>query len=223
MVSTFTMWAGHRSAHNNRSHRSTRWTSALNPKHQIAFLLAACAVAASATPVSADDGIAQSYADDAVAALSANLKRLQSNRSVRPSQVEDVQLKLFKAQIPAARLRGDDAAQTELLQSCVDTQAIRLSRLQRMAQRGYAGRGDLRVAKLKLLCARQQLAIHSADRQALSEIITSALQIETAHLKVLQAQVSRGYTSTAILIDHKLRMAEMIASQHITCPQPDRW
>lgn len=199
-----------------------RWpelTGKIGPMKHLVYLLAASTVATAAAQVVADDALVQKYADEAVAGLVVQVERLEATDSAPQKQLDQARRQLFQARLLAARLRDDDDAQRALLQGQVKAQQVRLDRLQRQAKRGYAGLDDLRIARLELLLARQQLARHTADERELAAVVDSALAIETEHLAILQNQASRGYASSAAIATQKLRIAELIANQRITLPE----
>jgi hypothetical protein len=182
---------------------------------QFVNLVAAWLVATALGQADAGDRLAKEYAAEAVATLTANVERLQSARSVSQAQLEQARNQLFEAQLLTARLNGDHREQQSLLRGRVDSQQKRLDRVQQQAKRGYAGLNDLRIARLQLLFAQQQLALVSEDEQAVSAIVNSAVEIESNYLSVLRDQSSRGYAGSAKIVDQKLRIAQMIANRRI--------
>lgn len=193
--------------------------------HKIPYLLVVASLVIAAVPLAADDALARKYTDEVVTALSADLNRQQSMRSPQQADIYRLKNRLLNAQLLAAKLRGDKAQQKTLrnilLQNQVTRYARDLKRLEEQAKRGYAGFPQLRIAKLRLLIAKQKIAEQSADRQAVSEIIDAAVVIEVEHLEALQQQVSRDYAPTSQVLDQKLRIARMIAEQRVTLPTPE--
>jgi hypothetical protein len=175
-------------------------------------------------PLHADDALARKYADEVISALNADLDRLQSMHSPQQAEIDRLRLQVLNARLLAAQLRGDKAQQQtlqrNLLQNEIEAHSRDLDRLQQQAKRGYAGFPKLRIARLKLLIAKQKAAEHSGDKLSVSKTIDAAVVIEAEHLAVLQQQVSRGYAPTSKIIDQKLRIAQMIADQRVTLPKP---
>lgn len=182
---------------------------------QFVNLVAAWLVATALGQADAGDRLAKEYAAEAVATLTAKVERLRSDGSVSQAQLDQARNQLFEAQLLTARLNGDRREQQSLLRGRVDSQQKRLDRVQQQAKRGYAGLNDLRIARLQLLFAQQQLALVSEDEQAVSAIVDSAVEIESNYLSVLRDQSSRGYAGSAVIVDQKLRIAQMIANRRI--------
>lgn len=182
---------------------------------QFVNLVAAWLVATALGQADAGDRLAKEYAAEAVATLTAKVERLRSAGSVSQAQLDQARNQLFEAQLLTARLNGDRREQQSLLRGRVDSQQKRLDRVQQQAKRGYAGLNDLRIARLRLLFAQQQLVLVSEDEQAVSAIVDSAVEIESNYLSVLRDQSSRGYAGSAVIVDQKLRIAQMIANRRI--------
>jgi len=171
-----------------------------------------------------DDGVAVTYAQDAVDVMTANLERLQElqrSRAVPASQVDKRESELRDAKITLLRLQGDREGLERLMRTTVEREEDRLNRLKRIAKRGYAGPDHLRVGELRLLIAKLNLARQIADERTVTQIINRAVTLEEARLQSISDQVSRGFTPASAIAVQKLRIAELILTQQIRLPTAD--